>query len=620
MIEAADPTGRPRDGVDKDVVSQSQPETGRFGKFILLSKLGEGGMGRVDRAVQGGHMGFHKEVAIKRIRADASHDKAGSSLVNEARLGGQLKHPNIVEIYDHDKIDDVLYISMEFVNGLTLDKVLAACRLREVQIPLPIALEVMGQICEALAYAHAARDAQGRPLSVVHRDLKPGNVILSRTGRVKVMDFGIAKATANLYVTMTTGVAKGTPLYMSPEQIESTRDLDHRSDIFALGALLYELCTSERLFEAAGVANMFWKVIRCQVDDEMQRLNGLLPGLGDVCRRCLRPSRDDRWPDAASFADALRALRLPEWDEAPGVRPFVRALIGAAAGDELPDGPATDELLATFESMPETSRWPALARGLKREFDPRDDPLLEGLQPVYNETDLETLIRHVEASMPPATTEPGLLQRRGPRKGIVLLAVALLVIAVVIALLPDGARVIEPQPTPAPTVAPATTPVPTVTPAPTAAPTAAPTPAPTPAPMPAVTTEPTPAPTAVPTPSPTAEPTAEATVGEPILGPDGEPILGPDGEPIFGPDGEPTPEPTPAPTPVQVRFNTVPWSTLTVDGVPRDRTPLIGEVPTGAVVVATERGTGRTHTVVVTEAMAGRGLCWDFDLAGPCRR
>ena len=598
----------------------TEPETGRFGKYILLSKLGEGGMGRVDRAVLAGPMGFHKEVAIKRIRADVSRSKAGSSLVNEARLGGQLKHPNIVEVYDLDETDSGVFISMEFVNGLTLDRVLAASRMREMLIPLPVVFEVMAQVCEALAYAHTARDAQGRPLHVVHRDLKPGNVILSRAGRVKVMDFGIAKTTANLFVTMTTGVAKGTPLYMSPEQIEAPRDLDHRSDIFALGALLYELCTSERLFEAEGVANMFWRVIRCQVDDEMIRLDELLPGLGTACRRCLRPKREDRWPDTLAFAEALRALRPAGWEDEPSVREFVRALISASTGEQECDGPETAELLATFEVLPESSRWPGLARGLRQEFDPRDDPLLDGLQPVYNETDLETLVRKIE-TQPPAgpETDPDretrtrILHLRRPRRGIVALAVVLLVAAVIIALLPEGES-------------PALDPRPTTTPLPTAAPTVEPTPVPTAEPSPAPTAEPSPAPTAEPTPVPTAAPTAQPTpvpTPSPTPDPDGEePTPDPDGEePTPDLDGEEmTPEPTPPPVPVSVRINTLPWSILTVDGVSRGRTPLIGELPVGAVVVATEMGAGRSHTFVIDEAMAGRGFCWDFELSAACSR
>ena len=195
------------------------PAFERFGKYILLSQLGEGGMGRVDRAVLAGPMGFHKEVAIKRIKTDSSSKKAGSSLINEARLGGQLKHPNIVEVYDLGEMEGGLFISMEFVNGLPLDKVLGACRAREMRMPLCIAFDLMAQLCSALSYAHTARDTSGKELRVVHRDLKPGNVIVSRTGIVKVMDFGIAKTTSNLFVTQTTGVAKGTPLYMSPEAV-----------------------------------------------------------------------------------------------------------------------------------------------------------------------------------------------------------------------------------------------------------------------------------------------------------------------------------------------------------------------------------------------------------------
>jgi eukaryotic-like serine/threonine-protein kinase len=579
-------------------------QSGRFGRYILLGALGEGGMGRVDRAVLAGPMGFHKEVAIKRIRADAEARRAGSSLINEARLGGQLKHPNIVEVYELGDMEGGLFISMEFVNGVTLDKVLAACRVREMRLPLPVAFDVMKQVCAALHYAHNARDTGGRALHVVHRDLKPGNVILARDGITKVMDFGIAKTTANLFLTATTGVAKGTPLYMSPEQIEGKKDVDHRADIFALGALLYELCTCRRLFEAQGVANMFWRVLRGQVAREMAELEELLPGLGVVCRGCLDVDRAARWPDAAELGSALEGLRPAEWAAAPTTGEFVRALIGSSAEDDADDdgGPDTDELLGRFEAMSETSRWPELARGLRLELEPEDDPLLDSLQPVYNETDLETLVRKIETSPGPSAVTPPpttTVIRRGPRRWVVVFAMALLVLAVLIALLPDGAPPVEVQPTP--TIAPTPVPTPALTPAPTPAPTVAPTPAPTALPTPQPTAAPTPRPTPRPTPAPTAEPTVEPTPEEP---------------------GEETPEePTPPPVMVKLSINSQPWSNLQIiDGPVLGRTPAIEiYLAAGTRVLATEKGIGRTHVFVIREG-SPEVLCWDFRSAATCAR
>ena len=174
----------------------------RFGSYELRALLGTGGMARVYRAVRTGPMGFEKEVAVKILdpRATATQDQI-TALTDEARLGGLLRHPNIVATDELGQVGPNYYIAMELVDGWPLERLLKEHATRRVPIPRTIIVEVMALICDGLAYAHALTDRAGEPLQLVHRDMKPGNVMISRTGEVKIMDFGIAKATTNKYAT-----------------------------------------------------------------------------------------------------------------------------------------------------------------------------------------------------------------------------------------------------------------------------------------------------------------------------------------------------------------------------------------------------------------------------------
>ena len=180
--------------------------TRRFGKYDLAEVLGEGGMARVYRAVRAGPMGFRKEVALKQILPHvAREEKLLRALINEARLGGHLRHRNVVEVYEFDHVEDTYYIAMEFVQGLTLDEVLHRTP-PPGRLPPRIVLQIALQVCAGLEYAHGATDEDGRPMHLVHRDLKPANLMLERDGVVKIMDFGIARAETNLFKTSTAAV------------------------------------------------------------------------------------------------------------------------------------------------------------------------------------------------------------------------------------------------------------------------------------------------------------------------------------------------------------------------------------------------------------------------------
>ena len=301
-----------------------------FGRFSLVDLLGEGGMGRVFRAVMTGPSGFRKDVALKVIRArDGEVDRSG--LAEEARIGGLLKHPNIVDVYDYGEVHGHPWISMELVHGLDLMHALQRVRLAPAHT-----IEVGIAIAEGLHHAHELT-VNGEPALLVHRDLKPSNVLLTREGLVKVMDFGIAKVAGAVHKTAT-GVAKGTPAYMAPEQA-AAEAVDRRADLWALGAILYEMAAGEPLLQGKTVLEMMMQLLklpeRLAEPHAMEAVDRHLSGLGAVVARCLAPEPLDRFGTAMAVADALRDLgtNVPS---APSLRALVRDVMAGGDGSELP--------------------------------------------------------------------------------------------------------------------------------------------------------------------------------------------------------------------------------------------------------------------------------------------
>ena len=301
-----------------------------FGRYNLLGTLGEGGMARVFRAELQGLRGFRKRAAVKVIRASigSQDERLTQALIHEAKLGGLLHHPNVVETYDFGEVDGQAWIAMELVSGIGLDRVL------ETREPLPpdVALEIVAQICAGLSHAHELGTA-GHKTPLVHRDLKPSNVIVSDSGLVKVLDFGIAKATHIGGNTTETGLTKGTPAYMSPEQAAG-QPVDARSDLFAAGCLLYEMLTGERFFGGDTVYQIMMSVVRVEeLLLEQRRLDAVdaaVPGASAIVRRCMRAQREERYATALELELAVRALQGPV--QAPG--PIKRWLDACrAAGD-----------------------------------------------------------------------------------------------------------------------------------------------------------------------------------------------------------------------------------------------------------------------------------------------
>ena len=331
-----------------------------FGRYELLSILGEGGMARVFRARMVGPSGFRKQLALKvihRVVADQG-DSLRQALTREAYLGGLLHHPNVVDTYDFGEQEGQPWIAMELVDGLPLDDLIA----RVGRVPPALAVEIGLQICAGLDHAHTLED-QGQPAGLVHRDLKPGNVILSRQGQAKVVDFGIAKAAHLSGNTTATGMTKGTPAFMSPEQM-AAEELDARSDLFALGSVLYELLTGRRLFDAGTVMAVMMSIFR--VDEtlgesrKLEVLDPLHPEIRSVIGACLSKEPDQRPASARELLVSLRrvaasferGLRLDEYVEAalagtaPRLAPLVSgespAVVGPppAPADEVPEPPS----------------------------------------------------------------------------------------------------------------------------------------------------------------------------------------------------------------------------------------------------------------------------------------
>lgn len=230
----------------------------RAGKLLIGPLLGVGGMAEVYRGWLVGDQGFHRDVAVKRVLATYSENADFLAMfTNEARLASLLHHPNIVAVLDLDRdVEGRIYQVLEFIDGCDLDKLASVGT-----VPLPIVLYVMEKVLRGLDCAHTASNpTTGRPLGIVHRDCTPSNVLIDRKGHVRVSDFGVAKAVLATNATQS-GTAKGKPSYMSPEQLHGAADLDARADLFAVGAMMWELFAGYRPFVGTTVLEVMSKVM-----------------------------------------------------------------------------------------------------------------------------------------------------------------------------------------------------------------------------------------------------------------------------------------------------------------------------------------------------------------------
>jgi len=273
-----------------------------FGKYLLLERVNVGGMAEVFVAKSANAAG--QVVAVKKILPTMAEDVEFITMfLDEARISVRLSHPNVVSVFDLGKVDDSFFIAMEYISGRDIRTLQERYAQRRELMPTAQAAFLVGKVCEGLDYAHSAMDENGQPLNVIHRDVSPQNVLVGYDGRVKVIDFGIAKA-ANRSQKTQAGILKGKFGYMSPEQVRGL-SLDGRSDIFAVGVLLYELLTGEKLFMGESDFSTLEKVRAAHVPSPRQFNPSIPPELERVMYKALARERDDRYSRAGELRDAL---------------------------------------------------------------------------------------------------------------------------------------------------------------------------------------------------------------------------------------------------------------------------------------------------------------------------
>jgi serine/threonine protein kinase len=278
----------------------------RFGRYLLLEKLGSGGMAEVFKAVAEGAQGFRRVFVVKRILpAFASSPYFVSLFADEAKLSAMLHHPNLVQVYEFGAVSGIHYLSMEYLDGMDLASVLTKLSRKGERLSPSTAAFVAQQVAHGLAYAHAARDEKGQPLHLVHRDVSPENIMLLEAGTVKLFDFGIALSDQRLASSVTQGkVLKGKLGYTSPEQVTG-RPLDGRSDIFSLGVVMWEMLTCRRLFAGEDDARTLYNVLERPITPPSKISPDVPKAFDAVVLRALARNPADRYPTADHLAEDL---------------------------------------------------------------------------------------------------------------------------------------------------------------------------------------------------------------------------------------------------------------------------------------------------------------------------
>lgn len=281
------------------------------GKYELIERAGSGGMAEVYRGVSHGAAGFRRTVAIKRVLEQFSQNPEFVSMfVEEARVGSDLQHPNVVQILDFD-LDGTgrYFLVMEWVDGLTLADFCYAYKLGERRTPWPLVAAYGIEVLKALGAAHGRHDAHGRAAPVFHRDVTPSNILLGRNGIVKLTDFGLARAMDRARMTQP-HILKGKLSYVAPELVEG-HDPSASSDIFGVGIVLWEALSGEKLFRGDSPVDVLRAVRAADPPPLSGRRDDIPPELHQVVHRALAKSPEDRYGTTRSMARALaNILRL----------------------------------------------------------------------------------------------------------------------------------------------------------------------------------------------------------------------------------------------------------------------------------------------------------------------
>jgi serine/threonine protein kinase len=299
-----------------------------LGRYELLLPVAAGGMAMVWAARLKGSRGFHKIVAVKTMLPKLSEDAQFEKMfLDEATLASRIHHPNVVEVLDLGEQNGVLFIAMEWVDGIPLNQLMKAAK--GTGIPGPVAIHIITNAAEGLHSAHELKDDDGRTVGLVHRDVSPQNILVGFDGFTKMLDFGLAKATALGDGATRAGQLKGKISYMAPEQVRGD-SLDRRADIFALGVVLYAVATGKHPFRRESEGATLFTISSPDPAPAPSRFMQFPPDLEAVLMKAISKDPDKRYGTALEFARALEST-LVEADRAHGaerVSGFVRGLMG----------------------------------------------------------------------------------------------------------------------------------------------------------------------------------------------------------------------------------------------------------------------------------------------------
>ncbi len=294
-------------------------EPKQFGKYQLLDKIAVGGMAELFRAKLTGAQGFEKLIAIKRILPNLSgEENLLAAFIDEAKLAALLHHENIIQIYDFGSMDDQYFIAMEYLFGKDLRAISRTVRKKDQELGLENILYIICRICAGLDYSHNLKDLHGKALSIIHRDINPQNILITYEGQVKIIDFGIAKAASHNTKTRE-NLIKGKLAYMSPEQANG-QAIDHRSDIFSTGIILYELLADRRMFQGETM-HVLSLVREAQYDPPEEVIPNLPPKLNAILHRALAKDPDERFRHAGEMLADIEEFMF-ELSLRPNARSF----------------------------------------------------------------------------------------------------------------------------------------------------------------------------------------------------------------------------------------------------------------------------------------------------------
>ena len=297
------------------------------GQYYLLEKIAQGGMAEIYKGLAYDLAGIKKTVCIKKILPHISASQEFiDMLVDEAKIVVQLNHGNIAQIYDLGKVGDDYFMVMEFVEGQNLSKLNKRSLRQGKRIPIPLACFIMANVASGLNYMHRKTDDQGNPLHIIHRDISPQNIVVSYSGTVKIIDFGIAKAASKIGHTES-GILKGKFAYMAPEQVRGD-SMNHQSDIFSLGIILHELLTGKRLFKGIDNQETLRNVRRAKIPAPSTLVDDIPPALDAIVLKALTKELHHRTAHASDLHDDLMKFVYTQYpDFTPSqLGPFVQEL------------------------------------------------------------------------------------------------------------------------------------------------------------------------------------------------------------------------------------------------------------------------------------------------------